>query len=259
MRQRRFTFASMVLLLIAVSSPSAIAAEGEDPPPEEQAVPESVVDALNLGFEASDHPEGWFAGGKGYSAAIDKEVKQSGERSLRLSFQEAGEFGVATSRFPVDAAKGKRLRFTGFIKTNDVTTGWAGLWMRVDGPSGVLAFDNMGQRGVTGTTDWTRYEIELDVAEEATNINFGALLTGDGTAWIDSLSFVFAEPLEPPPMITIRGRVAGPDGVPVAGSLLAFIRPMNDRAAFRVRSDDEGRFVVDLPAGEYAVTATAFY
>jgi erythromycin esterase len=247
----------MVLLLLALSSPSAVASEDQDPPPEGEAVPESVVGVLNLGFEAADRPEGWFAGGKGYAAAIDQEVKQSGERSLRISFLEAGDFGVATSRFPVDAAKGKRLRLTGYIKTKEVTTGWAGLWMRVDGPAGVLAFDNMQQRGITGSTDWTRYEIELDVDEQAININFGALLTGDGTAWIDSLSFVFAEPSEPPPTITLRGRVTGPDGAPVAGSQVALVRPMTDRAAFRVRSDDQGRFAVDLPAGEYAVTATA--
>jgi hypothetical protein len=57
----------------------------------------------------------------------------------------------------------------------------------VDGSSGVLAFDNMQDRGVTGTTDWKRYEIELSAAADAKNINFGALLTGDGSAWFDGL------------------------------------------------------------------------
>jgi erythromycin esterase-like protein len=97
-------------------------------------------------------------------------------------------FGVATATFPVKEASGKRARFSGYIKTEGVTTGFAGLWWRVDGASGVLAFDNMGDRGVTGTTDWKRYAIELPVASDAKNINFGAILTGDGSAWFDGLS-----------------------------------------------------------------------
>ena len=96
-------------------------------------------------------------------------------------------FGIATARFPHEAAAGKRVRYSGYIKTKGITRGWAGLWWRVDGKSGVLAFDNMQDRGVTGTTDWKRYEIDLPVAADVTNINFGAILTGDGSAWFDGL------------------------------------------------------------------------
>jgi erythromycin esterase-like protein len=97
-------------------------------------------------------------------------------------------FGVATGTFPVKDAAGKSVRFSGWIKTEGITRGYAGLWWRVDGGSRTLAFDNMGRRGVTGTTEWTRYTIELPVAANATNINFGALLPGDGTAWFDELT-----------------------------------------------------------------------
>jgi hypothetical protein len=55
----------------------------------------------------------------------------------------------------------------------------------VDGPSQILAFDNMHERGVTGTTDWKEYSIELPVAANAENINFGALFPGSGSAWFD--------------------------------------------------------------------------
>ena len=98
------------------------------------------------------------------------------------------DFAVATATFPVKGTAGKRARFEGFIKTEGITTGFAGLWWRVDGAAGVLAFDNMQDRGVTGTADWKRYEIELPVAADATNINFGAILTGDGTAWFDGFA-----------------------------------------------------------------------
>ena len=97
-------------------------------------------------------------------------------------------FGVATSTFPVASAAGRRVRYSGFIKTTGVTRGYAGLWWRVDGDSGILAFDNMSNRGVSGTSEWARYAIELPVAGNARNINFGALHTGDGSAWFDGLT-----------------------------------------------------------------------
>ena len=98
------------------------------------------------------------------------------------------DFGVATSRFPVQGAAGKRIRYSGYIKTEGITRGFAGLWWRVDGSSGVLAFDNMQDRGAKGTTDWKRYEIDLPVAADAKNINFGVLHAGDGSAWFDGLA-----------------------------------------------------------------------
>jgi hypothetical protein len=59
----------------------------------------------------------------------------------------------------------------------------------VDGPDGgSLAFDNMQDRGPTGTTDWAAYAIELDVPAEAVNINFGVIMPGRGTAWFDGLT-----------------------------------------------------------------------
>src|SRR4051812_16443561 len=91
----------------------------------------------------------------------------------------AGSFGVATGTFPVSEAAGKTVRFSASIKTEDVQNGYAGLWWRVDGPekNKPLSFDNsevrlVGStaatgngtiRGATGTTGWTRYEIELPV------------------------------------------------------------------------------------------------
>ncbi|HYV13146.1 MAG TPA: erythromycin esterase family protein [Pyrinomonadaceae bacterium] len=107
---------------------------------------------------------------------------------IKVTQQNQGPaFGVATARFPIEAAAGKRVHYSGYIKTKDITRGWAGLWWRVDGKMGVLAFDNMEDRGARGTTDWKRYEIDLPVAADVTNINFGALHTGDGSAWFDGL------------------------------------------------------------------------
>ena len=97
-------------------------------------------------------------------------------------------FGVATGTFPVAQAAGKTVRFSGYIRTEGVTTGFAGLWWRVDGaPGKTLAFDNMSTRGATGTADWRPFSLELRVDTSAKNINFGLLMPGNGTAWFDDL------------------------------------------------------------------------
>ena len=70
--------------------------------------------------------------------------------------------------------------------------------MRVDGGDGeILRFDNMAtpvDRSIAGSTDWTHYEIILDIPPEATTIWLGFLLTGTGTVWGDDLEFSVLDP-----------------------------------------------------------------
>jgi erythromycin esterase-like protein len=114
--------------------------------------------------------------------------------TLDLDWKDVAElnsasFGVATANFPVAAAAGRHIRFSGYIKTENITDGYAGLWWRVDGDGGKsLAFDNMEGRGARGTTSWTPYAISIDVPADARKISFGVLHPGNGTAWFDSLA-----------------------------------------------------------------------
>lgn len=104
-----------------------------------------------------------------------------------------GAFGVGTATFPVEIAAGHAITFSGYVKTENIKRGYAGLWWRVDGEKGdngypkMLGFDNMSDRGPRGTTPWTKYEIKMPVPIGAKNINFGVLHPGDGRAWFDSL------------------------------------------------------------------------
>jgi hypothetical protein len=155
------------------------------------------------------------------SAATSQQVATDFVRDLRgAKAQQSGPpFGIAYSSFPVSDAAGKTVRFSAWIKTENVRNGYAGLWWRVDGPGQgnnrpQLAFDNSQARyidgkpspgdgvvrGATGTTPWTRYEFELPAGTTASNINFGVLLTGTGTAWVDSLKVELdGEPYSNPP------------------------------------------------------------
>ena len=153
-----------------------------------------------LGFEERGYsglPSGWRAGGDGFEIVLDSVERLAGRYSLRVRWVDSAaysiasqKFGVASQTFPVWQVAGRRLRLSGYMRTENIHTGYAGMWMRVDGPGGaVLAFDNMQKRGITGTTGWTRYDIELPVDSGAKLIAFGVLHPGDGTAWFDSLTF----------------------------------------------------------------------
>jgi erythromycin esterase-like protein len=96
--------------------------------------------------------------------------------------------GLAIGTFPIAAARGKRVVVSGWIKTENVTGGYAGLLWRADtATKTAAALQNMYHSGPRGTTDWQRYEFAVDVPADATVIEFGMLLEGKGKAWFDDL------------------------------------------------------------------------
>lgn len=147
---------------------------------------------LNLDFDYPHYgkpkPKKWIVRGEGYDIQLDSMIKASGKYSLMMERSEKTEqsFGTCIGNFPVGKVSGKNIVFKGKIKTEAVADGYAGLWWRVDGSAGFLGFDNMGDRGLTGTQDWTDARIEMEVDAAAVNINFGAILTGTGKAWFDA-------------------------------------------------------------------------
>jgi len=151
-------------------------------------------DYLNLDFEQKgwkDSVKGWSIGGRSHTITVDTTEKISGNSSLCIEGKtKKNDFGVARTTFPIALVRGKKIKLTGFIKTQELTGGHAALWWRVDGKSkkgGSLAFDNMKDRAPSGTSDWKKYAIELDVPPEGTGIMFGVLMVGSGKAWYDKL------------------------------------------------------------------------
>jgi hypothetical protein len=95
-------------------------------------------------------------------------------------------FGTATGTLPFASLAGRRVRFSGWIRTAGVTDGRAGLWLRAGGTrGGYRFFDDMQDRGPRGDTSWTRYEIEEQLGDDLLFVHFGAVLHGRGTAWFD--------------------------------------------------------------------------
>ena len=128
-----------------------------------------------------------------FSIALDDSQAKSGKRSLRLTGTPAFAgpdpgFVTATGTLPAGDFAGRSVRYSGWIRTEKVSS-FAGLWMRADAPDRrSTAFDNMQSQHVDGTKDWSRYEITLSIPEDTSNINFGVLMSGEGKAWFDGLT-----------------------------------------------------------------------
>lgn len=127
---------------------------------------------------------------KDYEVGIDKTNRHEGKVSLFVSAKTSATNSSAIPTLQMlkaDGYRGKRIRLTGFVKSENVES-WASLWMRVDDEDGSISdFDNMQQREIKGTGDWVKCEIVLNVSEKAKAIHFGSLLIGKGKIWIDDL------------------------------------------------------------------------
>ena len=95
------------------------------------------------------------------------------------------------------------------MRSSDVEN-YAGFFLRIDGEptGGALAFDNMEDRPIKGTTGWTRYEITLSVSDNAREIVLGAILNGPGKIWFDNIHIdVIDEPTDKKGTIIYKGPV----------------------------------------------------
>jgi len=140
-------------------------------------------------------PKGWFMAGSKpteYESSVDTGNAYAGQPSayLRSKKPEVPEgFGTLMQNFSAEQYVGKRVRFSAFVKSENIER-WAGLWMRVDGkPGQTLSFDNMQDRPIKGTSAWRNCEVVLDVPAGALGIYFGILLDGPGTVWMNSAKF----------------------------------------------------------------------
>ena len=151
---------------------------------------------INGSFENLDknrEPKGWLvkfseAQNKAYQISLDSTIKQDGKYSILLEKKGSqSSFGVITHPI-TQVFEGRTIELKAYLKTEGVSTGYAGLYMRInDENSKMIAFDNMGTRGVKGTTDWKQYSIKLDYnSEEVKTLYIGGLLSGDGKAWFDN-------------------------------------------------------------------------
>ena len=151
--------------------------------------------AVTFALFSFDLPNGWLKAGskpKSYEMGLDQIDGRQGKNSATIKSIDKNieGFGTLMQQSKPDKFLGKRIKMTGYLKSENVSD-WAGLWLRVDqaGSQQSLSFDNMQDRAIKGTKDWTKYEIILDVPANASMLAFGALLSGNGQIWFDNITF----------------------------------------------------------------------
>ena len=138
-----------------------------------------------------DVPAGWKKCGimqKNYEVGVDNTVKHNGRNAYTIkSTSEVVvdmSFGGLLHVADVAQYRGKRVRLSGYIKTENTT--WGGFWLSISGDKW-KKLDNMQNRPVKGTTEWRKYQIVLDVPADANQISYGALIDKKGQLWFDDV------------------------------------------------------------------------
>ncbi|SET88376.1 S41 family peptidase [Hymenobacter actinosclerus] len=181
---------------------------------------QSPVSPVNLNFEqravAADSVPGWStSNGKGYSIGLDSVEGRQGRYVVRLREAGAkdGQFGRVGQRIPV-WFQGRSITLSGFMKTEQVSaSGRVYLTLlQTDAGGATVAYGNTARQTVRGTTGWQRYEVTLPLNADATELFFGGILEGQGTAWLDDLQLTIdGKPLDKAPTKTIRTYLADQD------------------------------------------------
>jgi hypothetical protein len=178
----------------------------------------------NLSFEAlaqGTTPAGWTVAGGG-DVTTDP-TASAGERSLKVTRLEPGltrisqRVPAAALRATGDRPRAARLKLTGLVRAPEAGVS-AALWLRIDGPRGPLFLDSGGYGregsaealGVApqprGDREWRRLDVALPLSADVDEVAFGALVRGQGSAWVDALELT-AIPTDaaPPPSAAATG------------------------------------------------------
>jgi hypothetical protein len=145
--------------------------------------PIETLDPYRIGWiRAGSHPDEYLMGFTPEKEAIAK-IEYNAK-------SEPSGFGTFMQMYPPGKWLGKRLKMTGMIRTENVEN-WCGMWCRIDGQNEgeTYDFDNMNDRPITGTTDWKKYEIIVNIPAKASAIAYGVLVGGRGTAYFKDISF----------------------------------------------------------------------
>lgn len=164
----------------------------------------------NLDFESGnpgDAPEGWMVWSKFQRLDVEFSVNDinpyKGKQSAMIHRPEGIAYGEITpsltQRINASQYRGKTIRLKAACRYQVEARGFAFFRLTVD--PGVLEsahdgmpplFDSLDDVRIK-TSDWSVYEIEAKVPEEAESITYGIYLRDPGTVWIDAVSIEVIE------------------------------------------------------------------
>lgn len=197
MTPRLATAATAALLTLLLSATSTAMAqryhiEGIDNPPGQV----NKIDDLRLenpGFEAAatakDPFPGWsitqHAGEESYEWAVDRDERASGRQSLRVRRVKEQVYAMVDQRVGVarELLDGATLELSAMLRTKDADGGWMPIITFYTSQNAIIR--QVRGEPVSGTSDWVKRSIRVEVPRGTRIVSFGALLLGGGTAWLD--------------------------------------------------------------------------
>lgn len=179
--------------------------------------PEIRSTRFNLGFEytlCDTLPAQWELPDTpfhGYAASADDEHPLQGTRCLRMTQTDPGKTGWAifSQRLPSQLVAGREIGLGGYIRTEQVGEGAADLYLAsLDELDFRRMLSDASDRGVRGTSGWTRIHLKKRIAADSPGVVIGGLLRGGGTAWFDRLELTIdGEPYVEGPVATLKTRL----------------------------------------------------
>src|SRR5581483_1123134 len=155
----------------------------------------------NLNFNAG--LQGWYYFVDRYQPQafdwhIDTQVTPDATPSLAITFRGADQNGkgpglvdVMHEGFLADDYCGKRVRLLAYARSVDVDQAYLSLRI-VGSPSlanseGTLYTTTTQDRPLHGTTEWTPYELVMDVPNDSSVIEFSFIVKGKGQVWLNGI------------------------------------------------------------------------
>lgn len=135
--------------------------------------------------------------GDGYvTSGIEGLATDPDGAALTLGLREGGRGrgGRVTSRVPAGALRGRRVTLSAELQTTGVSKS-ATLWLQIDGVNGRLFLGLGTDTRVSGDSGWTMRTIDVPVADEAREVQFGVSLLGPGSVAVRRLRVQAGAPI----------------------------------------------------------------
>lgn len=130
---------------------------------------------------------------------VSKDMSFQGQpyNSVRVNrdskISQSSDFGNLFLSIDPEKYRGKKIKYTGWVKLKEDSKGTGHLWVRVDKDDKTMGFfENMGSNPIK-TSTWQQYEIIGDVDDTASGLYIGSFLLGKGTLFLDDAHLYYEE------------------------------------------------------------------
>ncbi|MCC8427014.1 hypothetical protein [Mucilaginibacter sp. UR6-11] len=125
-----------------------------------------------------------------YSLNTDTTVAHTGKRAYSVeaksdTVKDRGVGGAGTMYLSSAFKLRRTVKVSAFIKTENLREGAAGILIMLNGEKGPIFQADTHDKSPSGTTDWSKYELELPLTADVKSVSFAFIMTGKGKAWFD--------------------------------------------------------------------------